>query len=88
MVLFYYELLKSFISILWHTFLTLITLNSNTKSITIKASTRDQQWCDLEKGCIITKESDTIYHNSYPGDYTSNQINGEITAVINLQKKI
>lgn len=41
--------------------------NSTTKSITIRASTRDQGWCDLEKGCYTTKDGD--FSNFYYGGY-------------------
>ena len=56
-----------------------------TKQITIKASTRDQQWCDLENGCIVTKTDDLVpgyqssyFYNTYPGNYTGT-IDGTIT---------
>lgn len=52
--------------------------NSNTKSITVRASTRNQQWCDLKTGCIITKETGSIYHNTYPGNYDKSKIKGTI----------
>lgn len=54
--------------------------NSTTKSITVRASTRNQQWCDLKTGCIVTKESNSIYHNTYPGNYDESKINGSIIA--------
>lgn len=53
--------------------------DSATKNITVKASTRDQQWCDLKNGCIITKETNSIYHNSYPGNYPTSKLNGFVT---------
>lgn len=59
--------------------------NSTTKSITIRASTRDQQWCSLDSGCIVTKTDDLVpgydsyyFYNTYPGDYTG-QLDGQIT---------
>ena len=52
--------------------------NSSTKSVTIRASTRDQQWCDLKTGCILTTESNG-YMNTYPGDYSQSQMNGSIS---------
>lgn len=58
--------------------------NNTSKSITIKASTRDQQWCDLENGCIVTLTDDLIpgtsehYLNTYSGNYNG-EIDGEIT---------
>ena len=29
--------------------------------------------------CIITKENNSIFHNTYPGNYTESQVNGKIT---------
>lgn len=59
---------------------------SSNKNITIKASTRDQQWCDLESGCIVTKTddlvpgyNDTYYYNTYPGDYDVRAVDGNVT---------
>ena len=39
------------------------------KSITIRASTADQGWCDLERGCYIVKEqlNGSTFHAFYPG---------------------
>lgn len=53
--------------------------NSSSKSLTIRASTRDQQWCDLKTGCIVTKESDSIFMNTYPGNYSTSKMNGSIS---------
>lgn len=60
--------------------------NSSDKTLTIRASTRDQQWCDLEKGCVVTKTNDVIpgysdqyFYNTYPGDYSTSKMNGTVT---------
>lgn len=58
--------------------------NSSTKSVTIRASTRDQQWCHIEKGCYITKTDDYAgsnwyYMNTYPGDYDKSKADGTFT---------
>lgn len=60
--------------------------NSSTKSIVIKASTRDQQWCSIEKGCKYTKDTvpgeyyngnPVYYHNTYPKDYDESKFENE-----------
>ncbi len=59
--------------------------NSNSKTVTVRAATRDQQWCDLETGCLITKTSHEVpgypgnyFHYSYPGDYDKSKVDGNI----------
>ena len=58
--------------------------NSSTKTLTMKAATKDQMWCDLEKGCFLTKTdhlvegTSSVYRYSYPGDYDKNKADGEI----------
>ena len=53
--------------------------NSSSKSVTIRASTRDQQWCDLKTGCIVTEESTSIFMNTYPGNYSQSQVIGSVS---------
>lgn len=43
--------------------------NSSSKSITIRASTRDQGWCDLKRGCYSTKDGN--FSNFYYGGYNN-----------------
>ena len=40
--------------------------NSDTKSISVRSSTKDQGWCDLDNGCYAVKEG--VYVNFYPAD--------------------
>lgn len=42
--------------------------NSSTKSITVKASTADQQWCDLKKGCYDVNYGSGLIA-TFPGGY-------------------
>ena len=59
--------------------------DSSTKTITVRASTKDQQWCSLDKGCIVTRTNEivpgtsSVFYNTYPGDYTASQIDGSET---------
>lgn len=50
--------------------------NSTTKSITIRASTRDQLWCDIDEGCVMTVEK---YTNAYPGNYPKEEMIGTVS---------
>ena len=42
--------------------------NSSTKKLTVRASTADQQWCDLEKGCYDVDYGKGLI-GSFPGGY-------------------
>lgn len=42
--------------------------NSSTKKLTVRASTADQQWCDLEKGCYDVNYGNNLI-GSFPGGY-------------------
>lgn len=60
--------------------------NNTDKSITIRASTRDQQWCSLEDGCIVVKTNDLVpgysssyFYDTYPGDYSVAKLDGTVT---------
>lgn len=58
--------------------------NSSTKTVTVRASTRNQQWCHVDKGCYVTKTnvyvgSGWYYYNTYPGDYDKSKADGEVT---------
>lgn len=49
--------------------------DSTTKTVKIKASTRDQLWCDLENGCFRTHDSE--FTNAYPANYPKDKIINE-----------
>ena len=67
--------------------------SSSNKSVTMKAATKDQQWCDLDKGCILTKTShkvegsNSVYLYSYPGDYNKDKVDGNVYSTLKFTDK-
>jgi hypothetical protein len=52
--------------------------NSSDKTVTVRAATSDQQWCDLEKGCYTVDLGNGLIA-SYPGGYNGKSATSKLT---------